>query len=371
MLDDLWKTPYKQYGAHPALHIEDYDVALKILKEKYPEFAEFSDKFNSSNFIYFSNIFIMKKDIFNKYCAWLFDILSECQKRIDRSKGSPMEARVLAYIAEWLCGIYITYLYSKNYKISELPRTLVINTNVYESDLEPAFRNDSVNVCLATDHNYLFPAMVTLKSLICHSSKKNNYDIIVFEEELSDWDKLDLSRLIEGLPNFSIRFVNVLPWRERVFKYELFESRYITKSTYNRLLIPFVLDRYKKAVYIDTDIVLQNDVANLYNSDLQRKPLGAVLDIEVNRWYNSDKHFAEYINKIHLEPDRYFNAGVLLMDLENIRENNFHNKSIEILRQVLQPCLWDQDILNICYKNNFAFFFVIKTVYEIYYIRML
>ena len=47
----------------------------------------------------------MKKDIYNRYCEWLFDILGEAREQVDISGYNVQEARALAYIAEWLCGI--------------------------------------------------------------------------------------------------------------------------------------------------------------------------------------------------------------------------------------------------------------------------
>ena len=59
------------------------------------------------------NMFIMKKEIFHKYCEWLFDILFETEKRLDMTWYSVEEYRVMGYLAERLCGIYYTYLSKK------------------------------------------------------------------------------------------------------------------------------------------------------------------------------------------------------------------------------------------------------------------
>ena len=85
-------------------------LAIKILKEKYPAFAQTADSYMQSENAHECNMFIMKKEIYKDYCAWLFDILFETEKRIDSTWYSVEEYRVMGYLAERLCGIYYEWL---------------------------------------------------------------------------------------------------------------------------------------------------------------------------------------------------------------------------------------------------------------------
>ena len=61
--------PYNHYKTvSPFLHIEDYDQALDILAKKYPEYITDIQEYNKQKYAYFTNCFIMKRDIFKKYC---------------------------------------------------------------------------------------------------------------------------------------------------------------------------------------------------------------------------------------------------------------------------------------------------------------
>ena len=72
------ETNYQQYvHAH---HSEDLDETRKIIEEKYPEYIPFYDKSMKQTTGHRFNMFIMKKELADAYCTWLFDILFELEK---------------------------------------------------------------------------------------------------------------------------------------------------------------------------------------------------------------------------------------------------------------------------------------------------
>ena len=83
--------------------------------------AEAMETYLSGTFCYFGNIFIMKKTVFHDYCAWLFSILEEFDRREDLDGYSPQERRVDGYLAERLLGAYAGWLVGQA-SILELPR---------------------------------------------------------------------------------------------------------------------------------------------------------------------------------------------------------------------------------------------------------
>ena len=99
------ETTYSQYiHAH---HKEDLDTAEEILKEKYPDyldaFKEVMGKTSGHRF----NMFIMKKDVFDEYCKWLFSILFELESRLDISDYSSNDARVFGFVGERLLDVWM------------------------------------------------------------------------------------------------------------------------------------------------------------------------------------------------------------------------------------------------------------------------
>lgn len=88
-------------------HVETLDETRKILEEKYPEYLEEFDKLHTRKTAHMFNMFIMKRNILDEYCTWLFDILFELEKRIDPSKYEKFHARYPGRISELLLDVWI------------------------------------------------------------------------------------------------------------------------------------------------------------------------------------------------------------------------------------------------------------------------
>lgn len=99
------ETSYSQYiHAH---HQEDLDTTESIIKELYPDYLDSYKKVMGMTKAHRFNMFIMKKDIFDSYCEWLFNILFELEKRLDISEYSPNDARVFGFVGERLLDVWI------------------------------------------------------------------------------------------------------------------------------------------------------------------------------------------------------------------------------------------------------------------------
>lgn len=118
------ETNYSQYvHAH---HKEDLDVTRQILNEKYPRFVQAYDEGMKRTYGHRFNMFIMKREYFDAYCAWLFDILFELERRLDISSYSPYDARVFGFVSERLLDVWIE---TKDISYKELPCMFMENQN--------------------------------------------------------------------------------------------------------------------------------------------------------------------------------------------------------------------------------------------------
>lgn len=99
------ETIYSHYKH--TMYIEPLDETRKILSEKYPEYLKEFDKLHKLTSAHMFNMFIMKKEILNSYCTWLFDILFELERRIDSSKYDAFHARFFGRISEILLNVWI------------------------------------------------------------------------------------------------------------------------------------------------------------------------------------------------------------------------------------------------------------------------
>lgn len=87
-------------------HIKkDYDECRKIIAEKYPDYVEAFEQFSKSRFLYICNMFIARKEIFDEYYKWLFDILFELEKRTDISNYDDYNKRLFGFMSERLFNV--------------------------------------------------------------------------------------------------------------------------------------------------------------------------------------------------------------------------------------------------------------------------
>lgn len=89
------------------MYIEPLDETRKIIEEKYPEYIDEFDKLKKRTSAHMFNMFIMKEEILNEYCKWLFDILFELEKRIDENKYDSFHARFYGRVSELLLDVWI------------------------------------------------------------------------------------------------------------------------------------------------------------------------------------------------------------------------------------------------------------------------
>lgn len=116
-------------------------------------------------------------------------------------------------------------------------------------------------------------------------------------------------------------------------------TKHISEETFYRLLIPEVLPQYKKILYLDCDLVILGDAAKLYETDLQGNIFGAVYSVE--HWNQERTGTVP-----NADPQEWFNAGVLLIDMERFQAEGCLEQCKELMsRQVFDVV--DQDVLRI------------------------
>lgn len=87
----------------------DLQVIAEIINEKYPEYILTYSQILQEKDASYCNMFIMSREMMNKYCEWLFDILFEAEKRIDINDYTQEEKRIFGYISEILLNVWVRY----------------------------------------------------------------------------------------------------------------------------------------------------------------------------------------------------------------------------------------------------------------------
>ena len=199
----------------------------------------------------------------------------------------------------------------------------------------------NIPVFFAIDDNYVPFLAVALESLVANISEENFYEIRVLYTQLDDKHKKALKKYERS--NVSIDFVDLAERINRIAN-KLYTRDYFSMTTYFRLFLPDLYPDLDKVLYLDSDIVLLADVARLYNTDIGTNLVGAIPDGAVK----SVKEFQDYVELVVGLDDynNYFNAGILLMNLEELRNYRFQVKFMYLLDTVKFRVAQDQDYLN-------------------------
>lgn len=198
-----------------------------------------------------------------------------------------------------------------------------------------------IPIFFAVDDGYIPFLAVSLQSLIENSKKEKFYLIKILYTNISEENQKKIQKFEQE--NVSIEFVDLNYYIEKI-KDKLYTRDYYSKTTYFRLFIPNLYPQYTKALYLDSDIVVLEDVADLYNTNMENDLVAAAPDDVIQ----TIEVFQEYAEKVVGVADyrNYFNAGVLLMNLDELRKFDFQEKFIYSLDKIKFSVAQDQDYLN-------------------------
>lgn len=202
-----------------------------------------------------------------------------------------------------------------------------------------------IPIFFSSDDNYLPCLSVAIRSLINNASKNYSYIIYILNNGVSK-DKADMILRMQN-ENFEIKFVDVSEKIKPLIT-DIGLRDYYTVAIYFRLFIASMFEQYKKALYLDCDIVVLGDISQLYFTELEDNILGAVPDQIVA----SRKDYREYSEKaLGLDYKKYFNSGILVMNLDEYRKQEIEKKFVYILKKYnFNTIAPDQDYLNFLCK---------------------
>lgn len=200
---------------------------------------------------------------------------------------------------------------------------------------------ENIPIFFTIDDGYTPFLAVALQSLIENASENYNYCIKVLHTNVCEEHKKQIKKY--ECKNVNIEFVDLSYYIEKV-KDKLYTRDYYTNTTYFRLFLPELYPQYDKVVYLDSDIIVVGDISELYNVDMGTNLITAAPDdiIQYNKVFQD---YAELVVGV-AKYQHYFNAGVLLMNLDQLRKFKFQEKFLYLLGTVKFSVAQDQDYLN-------------------------
>lgn len=198
-----------------------------------------------------------------------------------------------------------------------------------------------IPIVFSTDHNFVMPTGVAIKSLIRNSSYEVYAIYILISSDVDEHDKTELGSIVENTDS-EITFIDTNGAFDNAY-----EVRGISKVTYFRLIIPWLLPQYDKIIYSDVDIVFRKGLQSLYQLTIEDNLICGVKDSY------SDDEFIKYLKGLGLNWDNYINAGFIVINSKLWREENLLEKiKLHIDNNYEYQ---DQDIINIVCKNRIKY----------------
>ena len=211
---------------------------------------------------------------------------------------------------------------------------------------------DELPVVLAANQGYVPILYTCLQSIADHISEQRDYKIYIFHTDIEPESQNEIRKLKKT--NFDVSFVNV---RSRVAGYQLKAKEHISTETFYRFLILDILKMYPKVVYLDCDMIIRRDIAELYDVKLGDNMLAAVIDPDFAGQCNGANAdtlaYCRDVLKLK-DPLAYFQAGVLVFHMGQIADKISVQKLFEMSDTGIYKYS-DQDILNIVCEGKVTY----------------
>jgi lipopolysaccharide biosynthesis glycosyltransferase len=201
---------------------------------------------------------------------------------------------------------------------------------------------ERVILALASNESYFPGLYCAVASALNHLDATREVDLKVLDGGISQTSRDTFSKLIDRVRGVvRLEFVTVDP---SVFgKATLGPGK--SHMAYCRILLPQLLD-VSRLIYLDSDVLVFRDLSGLFDLKLSPgKILAAVPDSETLTLRDDSLRIAGAMN---LPADgRYFNSGIMLMNLDELRRENFMERSLEFLKTWSGHYrFWDQSAIN-------------------------
>lgn len=227
------------------------------------------------------------------------------------------------------------------------------NNCLKQEFLRPAFHKNNTALFFNCDNGYVPYLTVTLRSVIANSASEHCYDVIILHEDISTRNQSIVCSMAKGHPNFSIRFFNMGYYSKKYNIHSCTIKPGIPVTAYYRIFAPVVFQHYERIAYLDCDVIVKADIADMHNIDFEGKAAMAVVDYYLSKSpdLNNQYEFCEYIKeKLHIDSaSTYFNSGVLVYNIKKMIEKEYMAQFLALTKNTLY--YQDQDILN-CVLNG-------------------
>ncbi len=197
----------------------------------------------------------------------------------------------------------------------------------------------NINIITLSDDNYIQHMAVMIASVLTNSKEDEEFNFYVMDGGISEKNKNKILKL-KKIKNFNIEYVTGTKGK---YNYCPLPDKHV-ENTYYRYEIPSFLPHLSRVLLLDPDIVVRGSLKEFLQTDLEDYSVGAIENPLSSAYPERLKYPKEY---------GYFNAGIILMDLNKLRETGFEKQCFDVTKNYPERT-WhvDQCFINLVLHNR-------------------
>lgn len=205
--------------------------------------------------------------------------------------------------------------------------------------------HNCLNVAICADKNVVRPLGVLIYSILTNAAGKKYVFHIFFNGEFLAEDIRRIRSLGQSFDNTIIVYT-----LDNDFFTGFYTAGYLTITAYYRLMVPYVLNQYniESCLYLDTDIIVVSSINDIF--EFARDDIAYVIGDSTS----SPEKWKHYCRAIGMKTNKYFNSGVLLLNVPKYLEDDIGRKAFSLLKKN-QYKYMDQDVLNILLEGKCSY----------------
>lgn len=180
---------------------------------------------------------------------------------------------------------------------------------------------------------------IAIYSLLKHRAPSTYYVIYILDDGISESDREKI-RTLQSSEGCEVHFLPVNDLSYSLISHQ--KPSHVSSTTYARFYLPDILSEEDLVLYIDIDVLIMDDLSPLFNESFEKSIWAKVVfEIQDTGWDSLKKSLSIPSKAL------YFNAGVLMMNLKEMRNNDFFAKCMDFIQKHKDELQYgDQDVLN-------------------------
>jgi lipopolysaccharide biosynthesis glycosyltransferase len=207
-------------------------------------------------------------------------------------------------------------------------------------------------VAFVADDRFAMPLAAAIASVITNFKKGQKLDVFIVDAGVSRRDKDRIAQL-EDRKQVNIKWL--YPSKSQRDLLKSLPYGYCGRPPYYKMFLPELLGpEYPRIVYLDSDVIVEADITEIWESALGENYVLAVQDL-INPFVSSPCGLKKWRELNRRADDELFNTGVLLINAAKWQKENIGHRLVEYLRSNYRyVLLCDQDAMNAVFQNKWG-----------------